>query len=74
MGESKWTRNRPEDCRAASVSEGCRTLNVIIGEGWRVTVLKEETVIPLGIGFWFVFVVLDGEMKGGEEAVTMATG
>lgn len=36
--------------------------------------LKEETVIPLGIGFWFGFVVLDGEMEGGEEAVTMATG
>jgi hypothetical protein len=44
-------------------------LNVIIGEGWRVTVLKEETVIPLGIGLGFGFVVLEGE-----EAVTMATG
>lgn len=44
---------------------------MIIGEGWRVTVLKEETVIPLGVGFGFGFV---GEVEGREEAVTMATG
>lgn len=37
-----------------------------MGDGWRVTVLKEETVIPLGIG-------LDGDREG-DEAVTMATG
>jgi hypothetical protein len=36
----------------------------MIGEGWRVTVLKEETVMPLGIGFWSLFVEGD---EGGEE-------
>lgn len=64
MGASKCTRNRPEDCNAASVSEGWRTLNVMIGLGWRVTVLKDDTVIPLGIGFLFVE---DGEEAGEEE-------
>ena len=49
---------------------------MIIGEGWRVTVLKEETVIPRGIGsFSSCDVVLCSVVEGGsEEAVTMATG
>jgi hypothetical protein len=37
----------------------------MIGFGWRVTVLKDDTVIPLGIGF--LFVEKDGEEVGGEE-------
>jgi hypothetical protein len=45
-GESKWTKNRCEASRAFNVSEGRRTLNEITGCGERVTVLKEETVIP----------------------------
>lgn len=45
-GASKWTRNRPEARSAFSVSDGRRTLNEITGCGVRVTVLKEETVIP----------------------------
>lgn len=44
---------------------------MIIGEGWRVTVLKEETVIPLGTGFWIVGLE---DSEEGEKAVTMATG
>lgn len=43
---SRWTRKRPEDCSAVSVSEGRRTLNEMMGSGRSVTVLKEETVMP----------------------------
>jgi Mg-chelatase subunit ChlD len=46
VGARRWTRNRPEDWRAVRVSDGRRTLNEMTGEGWRVTVLKEETVMP----------------------------
>ena len=40
-------RNLCEDNRAVRVSEGRRTLNEMMGSGFRVTVLKEETVMPL---------------------------
>lgn len=43
---SRCTRNWPEVKSALSVSEGRRTLNEITGVGDRVTVLKEETVMP----------------------------
>lgn len=45
-GASKWTRNRCEARRAFNVSDGLRTLNEMTGFGVRVTVLKEDTVIP----------------------------
>jgi hypothetical protein len=45
-GASKCTRNRREASNAFNVSDGRRTLKEITGFGVRVTVLKEETVIP----------------------------
>lgn len=45
-GVSRWTRKRPEASNAFRVSDGRRTLKEITGCGVRVTVLKEETVMP----------------------------
>lgn len=46
LGASRWTRNQPELCSAFRVSEGRFTLKETTGSGERVTVLKEDTVIP----------------------------
>lgn len=46
-GARRCTRNRREESSAVRVSEGRRALNEIMGSGCRVTVLKEEIVIPL---------------------------
>lgn len=45
-GASRWTRKRRDASSAFSVSDGRRTLNEITGWGVRVTVLKDETVMP----------------------------
>lgn len=65
-GPSKWTRKRREASNAFKVSDGRRTLNDITGCGVRVTVLKEETVMPRNE------VVSAGPV--GSVAVIMATG
>lgn len=47
FGERRWMRNCEEVRMAFRVSEGNLTLKETMGSGWRVTVLNEETVIPL---------------------------
>jgi hypothetical protein len=53
VGASRCTRNRPDDFSAFNVSDGLRTLNATTGSGKRVTVLKDDTVMPRKTGLSF---------------------
>ena len=66
LGARRCTRKRPDDRRAFRVSDGRRTLKDITGCGVKVTVLKEETVMPRKA------VVSEG--AEGSVAVIIATG
>ena len=65
LGARRWTRKRQDDRIALYVSEGTFTLNDTMGFGQRVTVLKDDTVMPRKA-------VFAGEY--GSVEVTIATG